>query len=68
SKDIKHDNKIHIEYVPTQIMTEYFRYVFTEISDIKIDGILYPSSQNGGNCYVLFFDNKTSLEFWDLKV
>ena len=58
SKSIVQDNKTHTEYVPTQIVTEFFRYVFPEITDIVLDGIAYPSSKDGNVCYVLFFDNE----------
>lgn len=56
TKPISKDGMEHIQYVPTQIVTEYFRYVFKRK---KINGIIYPSSRNnGGKCCVLFFDGK----------
>ena len=43
-----------IEYVPTQIVTEFFRYVKTSRSN-GYAGILYESTQNpGGECLALF--------------
>ena len=49
----------HIEYVPTQIVTEYFRHVFRVDGSTPIDGIMYRSSRRpGGVCYVLFVDNE----------
>ena len=43
-----------IEYVPTQIVTEFFRYVKTSRSN-GYAGILYESTQNpGGKCLALF--------------
>jgi len=58
AKEIDRDGKEHVEYVPTQVVTEYFRYVFPEFTGSKIDGIIYPSSKvKGGKCCVLFFDN-----------
>lgn len=61
SQPIKRDGKEHIEYVPTQIVTEYFRYIFDE--KIKIDGLIYPSAKiKNSKCCVLFFDNKQSLK------
>lgn len=50
-----------IEYVPTQIVTEYLRYNLTppELYSRfqRIDGIVYPSSKiTGGHCLVLFMD------------
>jgi len=51
SKPIERDDKVHIEYVPTQIFTEYFR---TKTKN-KINGIKYSSSVDPGNIsYVLF--------------
>jgi len=64
-KPISRDAKVHIEYVPTQIVTEYFRYAFkgSKKKKIKVDGIIYPSSRiPGENACVLFFDHEESLE------
>lgn len=44
------DGSEHIEYVPTQVVTEYMRW----LPDTTIDGILFRSSQNGGVSCVLF--------------
>jgi hypothetical protein len=58
---IERDGREHIEYVPTQIVTEYFRhrflYEFEPGKRLSVSGILYPSSkrQNSVNA-VLFFD------------
>lgn len=47
-----------IEYVPTQIVTEYFRYVFNSDRYGDIDGIVYNSAQNvEGRCVVLFMND-----------
>lgn len=57
TKPIDRDGKVHIDYVPTQIITEYFRYM----GEQKIDGIIYPSSKNSGfNAMVLFYDHHSS--------
>lgn len=49
----------HIDYVPSQIVTEFFRYIFKTSDGKDIHGIIYPSSRNfGGKCCVLFFDVK----------
>ncbi len=52
------DDNEHIEYVPTQIVAEYFRSVFRDTEGESIKGIIYPSSieKNGSNI-VLFIDN-----------
>lgn len=49
------------EYVPTQIVTEFFRYVRPKDRD-RYDGILYKSTRNpGGRCLVLFMNREDVL-------
>lgn len=63
SKDVKKDGKEHIEYVPTQVVTEFFRYPFSEEKSIQVDGIIYPSSKSKGEkACVLFFDSDECIE------
>lgn len=51
-----------IEYIPAQIVAEYFRFLYTYQSK-SIDGIVYRSSKvEDGVCYVLFFDQNQCLE------
>lgn len=52
------DDRIHIEYVPTQVFTEWLRTKFNPGSGEPIVGILYGSSRNSGGVNVsLFLDN-----------
>jgi HEPN/RES N-terminal domain 1/RES domain len=44
------DGREHIEYVPTQVVTEYLRWLPT----VAIDGILFRSAQNDGRSCVIF--------------
>ena len=44
------DGREHIEYVPTQVVTEYMRW----LPAVAIDGILFASAQNGGTSCVIF--------------
>ena len=44
------DGREHIDYVPTQILTEYLRYSFPE----PLDGLQFPSAQGPGKNVVLF--------------
>lgn len=56
SKPIKKDDRVHTEYVPTQIVTEYFRHSFHSDNGPLIQGIFYPSSRAKGYvACVLFF-------------
>jgi hypothetical protein len=54
---IARDGTEHIDYVPTQIVTEYFRHRFVTEDGRRLRGILYPSSRvkDGTSC-VLFVD------------
>lgn len=56
---IARDGREHIEYVPTQIVTEYFRRVFRDRDRKAIDGIIYRSSRVGADrAFVLFCENE----------
>ncbi len=56
-KRVEKDGREHIEYVPTQVVTEYFRRVFRDYEGEAIKGILYPSARREeGQSYVLFFE------------
>ncbi len=60
---IAHDGREHIEYVPTQIVTEYFRRVFRTADGGPIDGLIYRSSRNdGGRALVLFCENEQCVD------
>ena len=48
------DGRQHIEYTPTQVLTEYFRWM----PENRIDGIALPSAQTGEKTYVLYFDSE----------
>lgn len=59
SKPVSRNGAEHYEYVPTQVVTEYFRDVFSAKYEIQIDGIQYPSVKNKGtSCFVLFFEQE----------
>ena len=45
------DGREHIDYVPTQVFTEYFRYAFPA----RVDGLMFPSAQGPGNNVAIFF-------------
>ncbi|MEI6986273.1 MAG: HEPN-associated N-terminal domain-containing protein [Rhodospirillaceae bacterium] len=55
SSPIERDERIHIDYVPTQVITEYLRDA--KLNGGRVDGIKYRSTRKkGGICYVLFID------------
>lgn len=58
SQPIARDGREHIDYVPTQIVTEYFRRVFKLDGGQRLDGIIYRSSRNPhAKAFVLFCEN-----------
>jgi hypothetical protein len=63
TKPIERADSAHIDYVPTQIVTEYFRHILSKDNSIKIDGVIYPSSKNRGyKAVVIFADNEQCVE------
>lgn len=56
SASIKDRDSVHISYIPTQVITEYFRVV-ARWEGQPIEGIIYRSAKDDrGTCYVLFMD------------
>jgi hypothetical protein len=67
SQPIKRDGRPHIEYVPTQVFTEFVRHVMKGSQGIPIHSIKFPSSKNGRDCYVIFADNEDCLPLSGLQ-
>jgi hypothetical protein len=57
TKPIERNQRANIDYVPTQVVTEYFRHIF-EVNGEKLDAIKYPSSKNGKEAIVVFADSR----------
>lgn len=58
SKPVLKDGNHNIEYIPTQLITEYLRYNFLH-KGTNVDGIMYKSSVNNADVsYALFVDNE----------
>ena len=60
SRPIHKDNRIHIEYVPTQVVTEFVRHRVM-IENARVDGIKYPSSVNPGHASYVFFADQSNV-------
>lgn len=55
----------NIDYLPTQIVTEYIRYLF-KVDGKNVNGIRYPSTQHeGGVCYAFFVDSAHCLNAYN---
>jgi hypothetical protein len=65
SRSIARDDRVHIEYVPTQVVTEFLRTAKMPDGK-KLDGIRYRSSRrDGGVSLVLFADRRNVAGAWD---
>jgi hypothetical protein len=54
TKPLVRDDRVHVEYVPSQVITEYIRFYFKP-NDQAIDGVRYKSARNPkGSCIALF--------------
>lgn len=70
------DENPNIEYIPTQIVTEYFRHIFVTRDNKRLDGIIYSSAKNPGQkCVALFMtqesflsDENTMLDLTSMKI
>lgn len=52
---VEHDGREHFDYVPTQVVTEFFRRGTTSEDLQDLDGMVYPSAQqNDGRSVVIF--------------
>jgi RES domain len=60
SRPIARDDRMHIEYVPTQVVTEYVRIV-VRINGRKVDGIRYTSSRGHAATAVVLFADQSNL-------
>ncbi len=71
TKPVARDGYEHVDYVPTQVVTEYVRYQLKAEEDKSVDGIMYTSSRNpGGVSLVLFIDGtqcgpRPRRDWWD---
>ena len=62
TKPIAKDGREHIDYVPTQVVTEFFRRIFRGSGRTRLQGLFYPSSKSkGGTSCVLFFESHNCL-------
>lgn len=64
SKPVGPDEKDHIDYIPTQVVSEFFRYRFKPV----VKGIKYRSVKNPKGLNIAFFEseNKKIKEFFEL--
>jgi hypothetical protein len=62
SRPIARDERVHIEYVPTQVVTEYVRTAVT-IGGREVDGIRYRSSRRKAQTALVLFADRENMIF-----
>lgn len=55
TKPVTPDGREHIEYVPSQVVTEYFRFRFRTEARQRVKGIEYPSAVRPGSASLVLF-------------
>ena len=55
TQPVDKDGREHIEYVPSQVVTEYVRYRLSERIEGSVMGILYPSARRSGGIGCVLF-------------
>ncbi len=61
SRRVKKDDRVHIKYVPTQVVTEFIRARVTW-GGSRVDGIRYNSTVNEGYASYVLFADQTNVE------
>lgn len=62
ARPIARDDRVHIEYVPTQVFTEYCRLALHDDYHCEpFDGILYPSARKTEGISVVLFADRRSV-------
>jgi hypothetical protein len=62
SAPVVHDGGEHVEYVPTQVLTEYFRKQVSAPDGSPLDGIVYPSARRRGGRSLVVFRSREELD------
>lgn len=58
----------HLQYIPTQVFTEFLRYMFRDAKGEQVDGLIYGSSKTREKNIVLFCNQAQSENFVDKNV
>lgn len=67
TRPLMNNAKEAIEYIPSQIFTEYLRWMFTDNQGRNIDGLMYSSCKTRKANVVLFCNNENSHKWLKLE-
>jgi hypothetical protein len=59
---VKHDGREHIDYVPTQILTEYLQRSYRALDNRPLGGIIYKSAQRRRGRSIVIFASHSDLD------
>jgi hypothetical protein len=62
SEPIEPDDRIHVEYTPTQAVSEFIKLRFKDRDGNPVDGVFYPSSRRSQGCNVVLFATRENVE------
>ena len=60
---VQKDGREHINYVPSQVVSEYFAQVFKTPEGKMLDGIVYPSAVALGSVNLALFPRSGNVPF-----
>nr|AQQ74472.1 hypothetical protein [uncultured bacterium] len=65
SRPVRKDGQEHLDYVPSQVVSEYFALAMKHLKGKAIDGLIYPSAvrQSGKNLVLFPTDRSPNVEF-----
>jgi RES domain-containing protein len=58
SQPVRPDDRVHLSYIPTQVVCEYLAQVFQTNEGKQLDGIIFPSSLFKGGKNLVVFPSK----------
>ncbi len=61
TKPISNDGSQHIDYIPTQVVTEYLKNSLYSELNTEIHGLIYPSTKRKGHENVVLFFNSQNI-------
>jgi RES domain-containing protein len=62
SEPIAPDDQVHIEYTPTQVVSEFIKLRFRDQDGNRVDGVFYPSSRQRKGRNVALFATRENVE------
>lgn len=65
---IARDNRVHVDYIPTQVVTELFRTGVGMQELMGLDGLRYPSVRRTGGHNIVLFLGRESLVLTDAEL